>query len=411
MATATASSTQTYDVGGVLLPRPFKIRRFGHVGLNLDDPVKCLPFYCDLLGFMVAEQLELHGRFKTNDEAAKFPFTKGLFIRHGTDHHSFVIFPKFVLNALAGYPPIKPSTVLNQLAWQVGSIREVTDAITWLQQAEVELLRIGRDQPGGNWHVYSFDPDRYINEMFYGIEQIGWDRLSKPLAVYDAQMDAPVLPIIPEYQEVADAIDRGVDASSGYRHEPMGKPTYEVDGVLLPRPFKIIRTGPIRLFVSNMDASLRYYTALLGFRVTEEVAWKGHRCVFLRVNTEHHSLALYPEDMRRALQIDNDKPYLSIGIQVATYTQLRAAVEFLRTRGVTIRGLPGEVSAGIDYSALALDPEGNAIELYYYMEQVGWDGRPRERRTTEAQGIAEWPKAVPAREDTYSGEVFLGPWS
>src|SRR5262249_22796878 len=156
---------------------------------------------------------------------------------------------------------------------------------------------------------------------------------------------------------------------------------------------------------------LRYYTSLLGFRVTEEVAWKGHRCVFLRVNTEHHSLALYPEDMRRALQIDNDKPYLSIGIQVATYTQLRAAVEFLRTRGVTIRGVPGEVSAGIDYSALALDPEGNAIELYYYMEQVGWDGRPRERRTTEAQGIAEWPKAVPAREDTYSGEVFLGPWS
>ena len=29
-----------YDVGGVLLDRPFKVRRLGHFGFNVDDPIE-----------------------------------------------------------------------------------------------------------------------------------------------------------------------------------------------------------------------------------------------------------------------------------------------------------------------------------------------------------------------------------
>ena len=29
--------------------------------------------------------------------------------------------------------------------------------------------------PGSNWNAYPFDPDGHVNEIFYGIEQIGWD--------------------------------------------------------------------------------------------------------------------------------------------------------------------------------------------------------------------------------------------
>ena len=35
-----------YDVGGVLLDRPFRIRRLGHFGYNVDDIAACLEFYC-----------------------------------------------------------------------------------------------------------------------------------------------------------------------------------------------------------------------------------------------------------------------------------------------------------------------------------------------------------------------------
>ena len=31
-----------YSVGGVMMPRPFKIRRLGHFGFNVDNPRECL---------------------------------------------------------------------------------------------------------------------------------------------------------------------------------------------------------------------------------------------------------------------------------------------------------------------------------------------------------------------------------
>ena len=38
---------------------------------------------------------------------------------------------------------------------------------------------------------------------------------------------------------------------------------------------------------------------------------------------------------------------------------------------------PARAFPGIDYSAFAIDPDGHAMQLYYYMEQIGWDGKPR----------------------------------
>ena len=36
----------------------------------------------------------------------------------------------------------------------------------------------------------------------------------------------------------------------------------------------------------------------MGLRVTEEISWQGQRAMFLRANTEHHSIALYEEGWR-----------------------------------------------------------------------------------------------------------------
>ena len=69
--------------------------------------------------------------------------------------------------------------------------------------------------------------------------------------------------------------------------------------------------------------------------------------------------------------------------------------------------LPG---IGIDYSAFAIDPDGHALELYYYMEQVGWDGRPRPADLRRQVDNANWPDTLDPMEDTFLGEAFLGPW-
>ena len=45
----------------------------------------------------------------------------------------------------------------------------------------------------------------------------------------------------------------------------------------------------------------------------------------------------------------------------------------------------------MDYVAYALDPDGHCIQLYYYMEQIGWDGRSRPQ-SQRRQATGEWPR-------------------
>jgi len=101
---------------------------------------------------------------------------------------------------------------------------------------------------------------------------------------------------------------------------------------------------------------------------------------------------------------------MSFGVQVATYRQLRAAIDFLKGRGGKFVEIPSALTPGIDYSAHVLDPAGHAVQLYYYMEQVGWNGRPRPKRDRVPARVSQWPDAVEPKSDTYTGEPYLGPW-
>jgi catechol 2,3-dioxygenase-like lactoylglutathione lyase family enzyme len=402
----TASSK--FNVGGIQLDRPFKIRRLGHFGFNVRDIKACSFFYIDLLGFNISDPLDFGRRIEDDAVRDGFDSTVGYFMRHGSDHHSFVLFPKPVLDYMGGRSA-RPDVTINQITWQVGSLREVTSAEEFLRTLDNPIRRSGRDTPGSNWHVYPFDPDGHINELYYGIEQIGWDGSSKP-DVFRKRgfQQTPDLPQISEYDEVEDALKQGADLGSGYRHVSSLEAKYDVGGILLPRPFKVVRIGPVRLFVDDVDAALMFYRDRMGMAVTEEVTWNGHRCVFLRVNTEHHSMALYPMALREDLGLSPHTTCLSFGMQVGDYGQLRDAVSFLGDKGTEIKYLPPELSPGIDYSAFALDPDGHAIQLYYYMEQIGWDGKPCPVDQRPDIG-SEWPEAVDPRSDSFAGEPFLGP--
>jgi catechol 2,3-dioxygenase-like lactoylglutathione lyase family enzyme len=190
---------------------------------------------------------------------------------------------------------------------------------------------------------------------------------------------------------------------------PFGAPKYDVAGVLLARPFRVVRNGPIRLFTQDVAAAERFYADTMGLALSEEITWRGHRCVFLRTNTEHHTIALYPLALRAELGLRADSLCLAYGMQLGSYRQLKDALAFLKDHGVTVKTLPPELFPGIDYSAFALDPEGHAIQLYYYMEQIGWDGRPRPTEARRKIDNAHWPETLDALSDTYRGAVFQGP--
>jgi catechol 2,3-dioxygenase-like lactoylglutathione lyase family enzyme len=399
-----------YDVGGIMLDRPFKIRRLGHFGFNVVNMDAARRFYVDLLGFKVSDIMTRFNEMLTPEQLAEVGDARGFFTRYGGDHHAFVLFNKKVMD-LMGRQALRPDVTINQITWQVGSLQEVGDAAKWLSEQGAPLQRVGRDMPGSNWHAYVNDPDGHTNELYYGIEQVGWEGYSKPRSMYHRGFrEAPELPQINEFQEVQDALSEGIDLESGYRHIEELEPKYDVQGIKLPRPFKITRIGPVGLFVDDLDAVVAYYRDTLGFELTEEMQHEGERVVHLRANTEHHAMTLAPMSLRSKLGMSDHTTSAFFGCQVANYRQLKDACDFLEEHGVRVdRNPPTALRPGMDYVAHAWDPDGHCIQLYYYMEQIGWDGRvrqPSERRPVASQ----WPEAVEPLPAAYNGEVFLGPW-
>ena len=404
------ASPEKFNVGGILLNQPFKIRRLGHFGFNLVNMEEGVRFYIDWLGFRLSDTMDYSKRAKSPDQVAGLGDPNGYFTRYGTDHHAMVLFPKRVRDALGRSE--KPGITVNQITWQVGSLSEVGNAIRWFTEKGIKLQRSGRDMPGSNWHTYLFDPDGHQNELYYGIEQVGWNGHSKPRVMYDRGFDhPPELPQISEQQEVQDALAKQVDLLSGYRYVEKLPATFDVDGVLLPRPFKIVRLGPVYLFVEDLAAAESFYRDALGFTVTEEAVFKGQRCLFLRCNTEHHSLALFPLALRDVLGLSSHSKCAAFGLQVANYRQLRDAVAFFRDRGVKVSdAIPPALHPGIEYAAHIFDPDGHCLQLYHSMEQIGWDGRPRPKESRRPHALSQWPEVLEADSSAYLGEPFLGPW-
>jgi len=390
-----------YNVGGIALDRPFKILRLGHFGFNAADLEASRRFYFDLLGFFITE-----------------PAGAGYFGRHARDHHSFALFEKNKFNqrqyAGDNAKHFREENDINQITWQVQSVAEMADATKYFHSLGVEVMREGRAGGGGSqFHLYVWAPDEQIFELYYGIEQISWNGYARPIAMRHGTALAPSEAQLPDYQLITDDINKGIPVLDGVRHVSAMPLKYNVDGVLLPQPFKITRVGPVKLFVDDYEKLKRWHTEVLGFTLTEEVQWQGERCAFLRCNNEHHSLGIFPKSWRKKLGLSEATSNLSFGLQLANYRQLQDAVGFLRGHGVRVETdiIPPALHPGIDYAAYAFDPDGHCLELYYSMEQVGWDGKPRPQELRRKVDPNNWPDILEPLSDTYTGEPFIGPWA
>ena len=403
---APMASVQEHEVGGVLLERPFKVRRLGHVGFCFENLKASHDFYRDLLGLRISDTIDLSER--AGATAAGLGDRQMYFTRYGSDHHSLVFLSRAVQNAMSAVDD--PMMDIQQLAWQVDSLSEIKRAYHWLRSEGQEISKVGRDMPGSNWHVYFNDPDGHRNELFYGIEQVGWDGVAKPLPMFRHKVSGEFsLPQQSETQEVEDAIRDGIDVFAGPRDPDIGTVSYDVEGVLLQRPFRVTGIGPVGLFARDMQAELSFYTRIMGFKITERVLLNGHECVFMRAGDEHHSLALYPFELKRDLRIRADSTCAVIGFQVASYRQLKDAVHFLREHEVPVFQVALPFSTGIDFSAHFLDPDGHMVRLYHSMERVDWEGRPKPAELRRAASPDEWPDVLQDGDGSFAHVVFQGP--
>ena len=404
-----ADGTQLHDVGGVLLPRPFKIRRLGHFGYNCLDLDRMLEFYVDGLGLIISDRSErMPSRLPPEDQANMSPSEKLLhFTRFGSDHHQLVFISQKVWDWV-GQNNGSAGASINQVTWQVGSLSEVVNGSEWIWGQGERLMRSGRDMPGSNWHTYLFDPEGHINELFYGMEQIGWDGLSKPREMWSGVMnERPSLPRISEAGEVQRADGAGVDLGSGHRVGRRGDQRYEVDGITMSRPFKIVGIGPVSLFVEDLARAETFYTRVLGFTVRERLSYNGHDGLVLSTGAEYFTLALYESALRADLRLPDRAGSMALGFRVANYRQLRAAVDFMLSRGAEEVSVPADLVPGFDYVAHLKDPDGNLVQLYYYQRQCA----PAEPLIpTVSSSLQHWPGLIAAPPDVFGGQQFLGPW-
>ena len=120
-------------------------------------------------------------------------------------------------------------------------------------------------------------------------------------------------------------------------------------------------------------------------------------------------MALYPRALRKELGLSPHTTLMAFGLQLGSYRQLCDAVSYLAKQGITIKYLPSGLFPGVGHSALAIDAEGHAMQLYHYMEQIGWDGRPQPASQRPQIDNQRWPEVLEPVGDIYCGETFLGP--
>ena len=142
---------------------PFKIRRLGHVVLQVSDLERSVTFYTQILGFKVSDVYP--------EELQPGGFA---FLRCNTDHHCL---------ALVGAGPGQSKHIeLHHIAFEVGTLEEVIRARDRLRAQNVPLSFEGRRRAGCQISVEFHDPDNHSVEIYWGLDQVGTDGYVRPVS-------------------------------------------------------------------------------------------------------------------------------------------------------------------------------------------------------------------------------------
>jgi catechol 2,3-dioxygenase-like lactoylglutathione lyase family enzyme len=158
-------------------------------------------------------------------------------------------------------------------------------------------------------------------------------------------------------------------------------------------PFRIGKLGHVVLNVRDVDRSVRFYTQVLGFEISdlypEEMVPGG--MAFLRCNPDHHGVALVGS--RKGINENIELNHLAF--EVATLDEVLRARDHLERHQVPI-DFAGRRRAGCQIAVEFRDPDNHRLEIYWGIDQIGSDG--------VARPAAEW-KGVRGIEEAIGDPV------
>lgn len=151
-----------------------------------------------------------------------------------------------------------------------------------------------------------------------------------------------------------------------------------------PSPVRIRKIGHVVLQVRDIERSIRFYTEVLNFRVSD----RGRNgAAFLTAVGDHHSIGLFPSDGEKAQTPDKGAVRLNhFAFEIGSLEELFEIRAYLRERGIPLV-YEGRRGLGCQTSIEFLDPDGFHIELYHDIDQIGPDGRARPRWETPIESL------------------------
>lgn len=150
-------------------PSPVRVKKLGHVVIQVRDLERSTRFYTEILNFRVSDNATVGGVFLTGIG----------------DHHTIGLFPSD--GDKAEIPP-EGAVRLHHFALQVETMDELFDIRAYLQERGVPIKWEGRRAMGGHTSVEFLDPDGYHVELYCDMDQIapgGRSRPRDPNARYD----------------------------------------------------------------------------------------------------------------------------------------------------------------------------------------------------------------------------------
>lgn len=139
-------------------------------------------------------------------------------------------------------------------------------------------------------------------------------------------------------------------------------------------PFRITKIGHVVLNCTDMERSVKFYTEVLGFMVSDvyptDMVPGG--MVFMRCNADHHGVALVGTMAATSPHVELNH----MAFEVGSLDEVVRARDHLRRHGVQI-DFEGRRRAGVQIAVEFRDPDGHRLEIYWGLDQVGSDGHVR----------------------------------
>ena len=156
--------------------------------------------------------------------------------------------------------------------------------------------------------------------------------------------------------------------------------------------FQLRKIGHVVLNVTDLETSLRFYTEVLGLQVSDRYpdTMVPGGMIFLRCNTDHHGVALVG-----GAAMSERSSLNHFAFEVGSVDEVFAAPRMPYTSGLLARAwlrkhdvpivFEGRRRAGCQIALEFRDPDGNNLEIYWNLDQIGTEGT--------ARPAAEWRQA------------------